>query len=180
MLTNDLEVKMDGWQYAVLIGTDTEDATSTVDSITFDMEFSAQEEQEIVVSYSYQLGGYPNYDYNVNYGLIEYYLTPATMWQGFENLTINLYLDKDMPVIKESNLEFVKVGTRTYQYVSDTLPEEDLRIKIDENWWQNIFSTLRNPYLPMVAMMTSPIIITFLVIAVVIGILLRRGKKKEQ
>lgn len=177
-LNYDTEIGADGWQYAVFTDTGTSDTANTVDSITFDMEFDAMEEQEIVVSYIYQLGGYPTYDYNAKNGIITYYLTPAAMWKDFENLTINLYLDKDMPIIKESNLDFEKVDEHTYQYVSDALPEEDLSITIDETWWQNIFSTLRSPYLPMVAFMTSPIIIFVLVIGVVIWIYLRRLGKE--
>ncbi len=177
-LNYDTTIATDGWQYAVLTGADTAYADNTVDSITFDMEFVAMEEREIMISYIYQLGGYPNYDYNAKEGIITYYLTPATMWKDFENLTINLYLDEDMPIIKESNLDFEKVDARTYQYVSDSLPEDDLSILIDENWWQNIFSTLRNPYLPMVALMTSPIMIFVLAIGVGIWIYLRRVGKE--
>lgn len=177
-LNYDTEVATDGWQYAVFTGADTAYADNTVDSITFDMEFAAMEEREIVISYIYQLGGYPNYDYNAKEGIITYYLTPAIMWKDFENLTINIYLDEDMPIIKESNLDFEKVDARTYQYVSHSLPEDDLSIVIDENWWQNIFSTLRNPYLPMVALMTSPIMIFVIVIGVGIWIYLRRVGKE--
>lgn len=68
---------------------------------------------------------------------------------------------------------------RTYQYVSDTLPEEELYIVIDENWIQNIFSTLRSPYLPMLAMLTSPVIIITLILVVILVIYLRKDKKKD-
>lgn len=34
-------------------------------------------------------------------------------------------LDKGMPVISSSDLEFKKIRTRTYQYVSDALPKEN-------------------------------------------------------
>lgn len=177
-LNYDTEVATDGWQYAVLTGADTAYADNTVDSILFDMKFEAMEEQEIVISYTYQLGGYPNYDFNAKEGIITYYLTPAAMWKDFENLTINLYLDDDMPIIKESNLDFEKLDARTYQYVSDALPEDDLNITIDENWWQNIFSTLRSPYLPMLALMISPLTIFFIGIGIAIWIYLRRLGKE--
>ncbi|MEG1893087.1 MAG: hypothetical protein RR232_01085 [Clostridia bacterium] len=178
-LNYDTEIKTDDWQYAVL--TDeaiaSRNAEQTVDAINFRMDFQPNEEYDVVVSYSYHLGGYPDYDFNAKNGRIEYYLAPAAMWNGFGGITINLNLDKDMPVISKSNLEFKKISTRTYQYVSDTLPEENLEIVIDENWWQNIFSTLRSPYFHMTLLMFSP----FILIAVIVGIFIvwRLHKKKK-
>ena len=180
VLNYDTEIKTDDWQYAVL--TDDEIASrseeQTVDTITFEMDFTPNEEYDVIVSYSYRLGGYPDYDFDVKRGEIEYYLAPAAMWKDFGGITINLYLDEDMPIISSSNLEFEKIGTRTYQYVSDTLPEENLKIVIDENWYQNIFSTLKSPYLLMTLMMFSPFIL--IALAVVIFIVWRLRKKKRQ
>ena len=179
-LNYDTEIKTNDWQYVVL--TDDEIASrneeQTVDTITFEMDFAPNEEYDVIVSYRYRLGGYPDYDFNAKRGEIEYYLAPAAMWKDFLNLTINLYLDKDIPVVTSSNLKFEKMGTRTYQYISDKLPEENLEIVIDENWWQNIFSTLRSPYLPMTLMMFSPFIL--IVLAVVIFIVWRLRKNKKQ
>lgn len=176
----DTKIKTNDWQYVVL--TDDEKASrneeQTVDTITFEMDFAPNEEYDVIVSYRYRLGGYPDYDFNAKKGVIKYYLVPAAMWKDFSNLTINLYLDKDMPVVTSSNLKFEKLGTRTYQYISDKLPEENLEIVIDENWWQNIFSTLRSPYLPMILMMFSPFIL--IASAIVIFIIWRLRKQKKQ
>lgn len=167
------------WRYVVL--TNESSDGKTVNSIDFEMSFEPQEEYEVAVFYAYRLGGYPDYDFNAKDGEIEYYLAPAALWKDFENLTINLYLDKDMPVIKSSNLDFKKTGARTYQYVSDTLPEENLRVVIDENWFQNIFSTLRSPYFTMNLLMFSPFILLILaVVAIVCVILWQRHKKKKR
>lgn len=170
----------DDWQYTVLVD---ESITSqndevTVDTIAFQMNFAPKEEYDVVVSYNYRLGGYPNYNFDAKEGDIYYYLAPAAMWNDFSSLTINLYLDKDMPIIKSSNLEFIKTDTRTYQYISDTLPDGNLKIVIDENWWQNIWSSLRSPYLSMTLMMLSPIILV--VLAVIIIIVWRVSKKKKR
>lgn len=164
------------WRYAVL--TDAAGgAEAELDSVSFVLEFLPGEKYEVVVSYTCALGGYPGYDYDAKRGEIEYYLTPAALWRDFEDLTINLYLDKDMPVITSSSLDFEKVGDRHYRYVSDTLPEEDLRVTIDENWFQNIFSTLRNPYLWMFA----PIWLVLAVVAIVVAVLVvRRVRKKKR
>lgn len=178
-LNYDTQVRTNDWQYAIL--TDNETAShnkeQTVDSITFDMDFGPNEEYEVMVSYHYRLGGYPDYDFDAKRGEIKYYLAPATMWKDFSDLTINLYLDENMPIIKSSNLEFEKVGTRTYQYVSVTLPEENIEIVIDENWYQNIFSTLRSPYLPMTLMMFSPFILIGLGIVIFIAWRVHKRKK---
>ncbi len=181
-LNYSTEIKTDDWQYVVL--TDDEIAShngeQTVDTITFEMDFAPYEEYDVIVSYRYRLGGYPDYDFNAKRGEIEYFLAPAAMWKDFSNLTINLYLDEDMPVVTSSNLEFEKVGARTCRFISDKLPEEKLLIVIDENWWQNIFSTLKSPYLPMTLMMFSPFILIFMALAVGIFIVWRLRKKKKQ
>lgn len=180
-LNYDTEIKTNDWQYVVL--TDDEIASrneeQTVDTITFEMDFAPNEEYDVIVTYRYRLGGYPDYDFNAKRGEIEYYLAPAAMWKDFLNLTINLYLDKDMPVVTSSNLEFEKVGTRTYQYISDKLPEENLEIVIDENWWQNMFSTLRSPYFPMTLMMFSPFILIVLAVGIFTVWFLRKKKKNK-
>ncbi len=176
VLNYTTEVEMIDWQYVVLTYNNTSlSEEKTADSVTFEMVFEPGEEYDVVVSYVYRLGGYPEYDFDAKRGEIKYYLAPAAMWKDFENITINLYLDKDMPVISSSNLEFEKVGTRTYQYISSTLPDEDLKIIIDENWFQNIFSTLRNPYLRMGLIVLSPVIL--IVLAVIIFMIRHRHKK---
>ena len=179
VLNGYTEIKTDDWKYAVLTSTQipSDFDGQTVDTITFEMSFEPNEEYDVVVNYTYQLGGYPDYDFDVKRGEIKYYLAPATMWKNFSRLTINLYLDENMPVIKSSNLKFEKVGTRSYQYVSDMLPKENLEIVIDENWYQNIFSTLRSPYLSMMIMMFSPFIL--IALAVVIFIIWSLRKKKS-
>lgn len=160
-LNYDTKIETNDWQYVVLSSSDpsNQNQERTVDTISFELEFVPKETYEVMVSYRYQLGGYPDVDFNVKQGHIEYYLAPATMWKDFSNLTINLNLDKDMPIIARSNLDFEKVGPRRYQYISDVLPEENLRMTIDENWWQNIFSTLRSPYLAMTLKVISPFIL---------------------
>ncbi|MEG1126589.1 MAG: hypothetical protein RSE10_07805 [Oscillospiraceae bacterium] len=173
------KIKTDAWQYAVLTDktTASRDEERTVDAISFNMDFKPNEEYDVVVSYSYSLGGYPSYDFDAKMGRIEYYLAPAAMWNDFGGITINLKLGKDMPVISSSNIEFEKIGTRTYQYVSDTLPKENLEIVVDENMWQNFFSTLKSPYLSMTMLMFSPLIL--IVLAAIIFIIWRLRKKKK-
>jgi len=143
------------------------------------MAFAPGQEYDVVVSYVYALGGYPSYDFDAKCGELTYYLTPAALWKDFSSLTIELRLDEDMPVLKSSTLPFEKVAARTYRYTSDTLPEEDLSIKIDENWFQNIFSTLRSPYLAMSLTFLLPPILIVLALAVLLIVLRRRRRKKR-
>lgn len=130
-----------------------------------------------MVSYDYNLGGYPELDFNAKRGELEYYLAPAAMWKDFSDLTIRLYLDQDMPVLVDSSLPFEKVAEREYVYTSDTLPEENLRITIDENGFQNFISTLKSPYFQMTLRFFAPIII--FVVVVVILICMWRKKRKS-
>ncbi len=180
-LTWDRNIETDDWRFAVLTdpGAASLDESRSVDAISFELTFSPGEEYDVVVGYTYRLGGYPTYDFNAKDGIIEYYLSPAAMWKGFEDLTINLYLDEDMPVIRSSSLPFEKIDKRTYQYRSDTLPEGDLSIGIDENWFQNIFSTLRSPYLGMTLMLIAPVILV-VAAAIIIPIVVWRVKKKRR
>ena len=171
-------IETDQWQYIVLTEDPEITGEQTVDAITFTMDFAPEEEYDVMVSYTYRLGGYPDLDFNAKRGEIVYYLTPAAMWKDFGQLTINVYLDEDMPVITSSNLDFEKVGKRTYQHVSDTLPEEDLRITIDENWMQNISSTLRSPYLGMYLSMASCFCIPVILLITVL-LLVRRYRKNR-
>lgn len=178
-LNYDTKIETKDWQYVVLSSRDpsNQNQERAVDTISFELEFVPKETYEVMVSYRYQLGGYPDVDFNVKQGHIEYYLAPATMWKDFSNLTINLNLDENMPIIARSNLNFNKVGPRRYQYISDVLPEENLRMTIDENWWQNIFSTLRSPYLAMTLKVMSPFI---LIIVTGGGLLVWRSVKRKK
>ena len=170
----------DDWQTAVLRQAEEEKNlpdSGTVEAILFELEFEPGEEYEVEVQYPYGLGGYPDYDFDAKRGEILYYLRPAAMWKDFGNLTINLTLDEEMPVIKSSSLEFEKVGERTYRYTSASLPEEDLRIVIDETWFQNIFSTLRSPYLAMTLTMAAPFLVILVIAAAAVILAVRRRRK---
>lgn len=170
-LSYSTEITTDNWQYAVLTNENEPDGNSeqTVDAVTFELAFLPGEQYDVEVSYSYALGGYPGYDYNAKCGRINYYLAPAAMWKDFSDITINLYLDEDMPVLKNSNLQFKKIESRHYQYRSNTLPSGNLTIDIDENVLQNFFSSLKSPYLVMNLLQLLFFYILYLVIAVVIA-----------
>lgn len=177
-LRYDTEIRTEDWRYAVLAKADAEEGEQRVDAVAFTLDFAPGVTQEVAVSYTYRLGGYPDYDFDVKCGEIEYYLAPAALWKDFQNLTINLYLDKGMPEITGSSVEFEKVGTRTYQYVSDTLPEGNLEIRIDESEFQEIFSSLRSPYLWMWMILFLPVILPLLAVIIIIVIWRRRKKKR--
>lgn len=167
-LNYSTQIQTADWKYVVLSTGDVADVQErTVDAISFELTFEPGEESQVVVSYTYALGGYPDYDFDAKRGDLKYYLQPAALWKDFSNLTINLYLDEDMPVLKYSNLPFEEVGPRTYQYTSATLPEENLDLTIDESWWQNIFSTLRSPYFQIIWVL-APVALVVLVCVVLI------------
>ena len=166
-LSYNTQIGVEEWRYAVLtdVGESPQAGKPMVEAILFDLKFEPRETYDVIVSYRYRLGGYPEYDFNVKCGELHYYLTPAAMWNDFEDLTINLTLGKDMPVLESSSLKFEKVGKRSYRYYSDALPKEDLRITVDENWLQNLFSTLRSPYLHMMIRTAAPFILIMVLVA---------------
>ncbi|WP_297235050.1 hypothetical protein [uncultured Flavonifractor sp.] len=175
------KVKTEDWRYAVLTNSHVADVSGqTVDGISFQLDFGPGEACEVSVSYPYGLGGYPGYDYNVKRGEILYYLAPAAMWQDFQSLTINLYLDRDMPVLAGSNLDFEKVGTRTYQYRSDSLPEGNLEIRVDQNWFQEFIGTLRSPYLKMYLLFFGPVLLVIAAVIIVPILLVRRARRSKR
>lgn len=177
-LSSGPEIRAEDWRYVVLAEAGAEEGEQTVDAVAFTLDFAPGETREVAVSYTYRLGGYPDYDFDVKYGRIEYYLAPAALWKDFQDLTINLYLDKDMPVVTKSSVAFEKVGSRTYQYVSDALPEGNLEIEIDESWFQEIFSSLRSPYLWMGVIIFLPVLVPLLLILLAVVIWRARKKRK--
>lgn len=178
----DGEATADTWRSSVLTVWSMSDRNKDrVEGISFQLAFQPGQTREVVVSYPYRLGGYPDYDFNVKRGEIEYYLAPCQLWGGFENLTINLYLDKDMPVLKDSGqLEFEKVAPRTYQYHTDQPTEGYLRLVVDESPIQEFFSTLRSPYLPMMLMFLSPVILIVLAVVILVVWSIRRRRRKNK
>lgn len=180
-LTYYKELEAEDWRYAMLkYGSSKVPDEEQLVGISFQLDFGPGEAGEVIVSYPYRLGGYPDYAWDVKRGEIRYYLAPAALWQDFQSLTINLALDSDMPVVTRSSVPFEKVGSRTYQYCSDTLPKENLEIEIDQNKFQEALSTLRNPYLLAFAAFLAPPILV--VVAVIVGIKIivkKAGKSKK-
>lgn len=179
-LTYNVEIGTKGWEYVVLSDEELGQRDQTVDTIAFEMNFQPYEQYDVQVSYKYELGGRPTINTSAKYGIIEYYLVPATMWNDFSSLTINLYLDKDMPIIKDSSLEFNKLKKRVYQYKSNTLPNENLKIILDQNKWQNFIGTLRSPYFIITLVLFSPFIIGGIALVALIIWLIKRNKKRKQ
>lgn len=177
-LTYNTQIETEDWRYAVL--TDNPEVSPnerTVDGVSFQLDAEPGQAFEVTVSYPYHLGGYPDYDYNVKRGEILYYLAPAALWQDFQSLTINLYLDEGMPVIKESSVDFRKVDTRVYQYQSDSLPQGNLEITIDESGIQEFFSSFRNPYSLFYLYIFGPPLL--LIIAIIVAVNWIRRKRRE-
>ena len=179
-LTYNTQIETEDWRYAVL--TDNPEVSPnerTVDGVSFQLDAEPGQAFEVTVSYPYHLGGYPDYDYNVKRGEILYYLAPAALWQDFQSLTINLYLDEGMPVIKESSVDFRKVDTRVYQYQSDSLPQGNLEISIDESGIQEFFSSFRNPYTLFFVSLIAPPVLLITAAIVGIKIIMKKVKKSK-
>lgn len=175
-LSYDTEINSEDWKYAVLSGGNGS-SERTADTITFTMHFEPGETYDVVVSYTYHLGGWPGPEINPasRAGEIEYYLAPAAMWKDFEHLTINLHLDRNLPNITESNFPFEKVGRRSYQCVLDRLPvSRNLSLTLGPSRVLAAFGNLG--YMSMIFLpFLFPIIIILLAV-----ILYRISKKKPK
>lgn len=177
-LTYYKELEAEDWRYAMLsYGAKNAPREELVSGVSFQLDAEPGQAFEVTVSYPYRLGGYPDYDWNVKRGEILYYLAPAALWQDFQSLTINLYLDEGMPVIKESSVDFRKVDTRVYQYQSDSLPQGNLEITIDESGAQEFFSAFRNPYSLFYMYIFGPPLL--LIIAIIVAVNWIRRKRRE-
>lgn len=91
-----------------------------VGAIIYNVDFAPDETVRVVVKYDYVLGN------NNNSKQFNYYLTPAKYWQDFGGIEINVHLHKDYTRITSSSLKFTKTDKLTYQYSSNTLPQEEL------------------------------------------------------
>ena len=174
------DLEAEDWRYAMLhFGSSHSPNEEELVGISFQLDFEPEEAGEIVVSYPYRLGGYPDYIWNAKRGEILYYLAPAALWEDVQSLTINLYLDNDMPVVTQSSVPFEKVGSRTYQYRSDSLPKRNLEIEIDQNQFQEAFSTLLNPYLLAFAAFLVPPLLVVIGIMLVIELIWKKVRSSK-
>ena len=175
-------ISMEGWEYKPVEQGYPDD--ELVDIISFTLDFDANEDIEVTVSYLYKLGGYPTLNYNAKQGNITYFLEPAANWKNFSNLTINLTLDDNLPVLKYSNMEFEKVDDKIYQFKSDTLPDDHLQLTLDETWFQEFIGFFKSPYLVMyLAVFGIPILVLVgipVAIIITIRIIKKRKLKKLQ
>lgn len=176
----DSTVATDDWRFTILQPVEEEKySTNKVDVVEFELTFLPRQESVVSVVYNYFLGGYPDYDFNAKRGTLHYYLTPASSWADFTNLTIDLYLDEDMPVLKRSNLDFGKVAERQYRYKSDKLPGVDLDIVIDETPLQEFIGSFKSPYFKMGMKTIAPFIVIGAALIVLIVVICFRKRKKK-
>ncbi len=172
--------RIEEWKFVIENPGEESEYLDMVDTISFNMEFKPLEEAMIIVSYSYRLGGYPSLDFDSKYGSLTYYLSPASMWEDYGGITINLELSSDMPVLEESSIKFEKVGKNKYQYKASSLPKEELKIRVNQNGWQKFISSFRSPYLMMNFVVILPLILVALVAIAIIAIIIVSVRRRKQ
>ncbi|MEG2002515.1 MAG: hypothetical protein RR107_05425 [Clostridia bacterium] len=178
------EIKEENGKY-IVVESDTMGAlVDKVDTIEFVIPFKANEEVVVSVNYVSSLGGYPDNDFDAKRGEIEYYLPIASYWKDFSDLTINLTLDEGLPVLQSSNLEFKKLEKNIYQYKSNELPKENLKIMIDQSIWQKFVSSFNSPYQKMVftvlTIFACGLAIVIITPIVIVKAVKRAKKRREQ
>ncbi|WP_054743171.1 hypothetical protein [Cellulosilyticum ruminicola] len=182
ILNYDSTIERQDWKYTIFTKGDTTGVSEKqrVDAVSFEMNFVPHEAYEVVVFYRYNLGGYPEGRRNQKTGELNYYLIPASVWKNFADLTINLYLDDEMPIIKSSNVHFKRVKKHTYQYVSDKMPKDNLEIVLDERLYQNIRGTLRTPVLSTNLFILIPFILLMFALSSLVNWCENKFKKQTR
>lgn len=171
-------INVEEWEYVVFTEHYSEEYDMKVQTIHFKLLFDPYEEALVNVKYEYRLGGRPNNNDNLRYGELFYYLRPASTWKEFNELTINLELSESMPLLKDSNLDFIKLADRTYQYKSQGLPDKDLKLRIGLTRWQNFILRFKNPYFLTYVIIFAPFILVPIIIILSIIIIIITKKKK--
>ena len=167
------EVSKEGWKFVLKEANEASNQYDLIDTINFDLDFKPYQEYDVEVSYTYLLGGYSTKDN----GYLYYYLTPASCWNGFKDLTIDLYLSENFPKMK-SSLDFIKIDKLHYQYKSEVLPSEDLEISLKPTSMYYI----KHNFINIIALTLTSIvaIIEYVVIPVFLIVFLIKYFKKRR
>ena len=177
----DPNIVIEDWRYVVLEKDGNPDYDLGIQTISFSLEFAPLEEVVIRVNYDYRLGGRPDRIDQYKYAKINYYLLPASMWNGFNDLTINLYLDDSLPVLEESSLNFTHIKDNKYEYKSNQLPKTNLELRLNQNGWQHFCAQFHNP--TFITFFTIIIVISlFIIISIIIllVVLVKKHKKYKK
>lgn len=172
------EVHVNDWEYVIFKKEEDSNYGIKVQAIKFNLEFRALEESTIIVSYNSRLGGRPNLDNNLRYATFLYYITPANNWNDFKDLTINLELSPELPVISKSSLDFNKIEHNKYEYKSDTMPNVNLELELDQTRWQEFIGFFKNPYNTIYLYFIGTISLLIILIIIIIIFIHYRKKKK--
>lgn len=117
-------------------------------AVKYNLPFEPKQTIDVGVYYSQPLGGYPKaHKFYVHkpYGTLDYYLTPAKYWNGFQDLTIDVFTNEPMAKIKSSSIEFEKVSDLHYQFKSNKLPNQELNIEFCDYTVNNVIREATSP-----------------------------------
>lgn len=148
----------------------------------YSVDFKAEESKNVSVSYltsgtmDRRETSSPKYTYS-------YLLSPASLWDGFRDLSIEILTSESEPYLLESTFSFEKTAERTYKSSFETLPEKDLvftvykseKITISDriNGWLG-----RNYGLIFILTIILPPIVLFAILFLIVRAVWRRRSDK--
>ena len=174
----DPKIVTEDWKYVVLEKDGDPNYDLGIQTISFSLEFAPLEEVIVRVNYDYRLGGRPERIDDSKYAEIKYYLLPAGMWNGFTDLTINLYLDDSLPLLEESSLNFTHVKDNQYEYKSNQLPKTNLELRLNRNGWQSFWAQFHNPLFIVTFIGITLISLLIIISTIILSVVLVKKHKK--
>jgi len=94
-------------------------------TLVYETSFKPGETKEVIVEYETMASYDTTEDERVLYGF-DYLFSPATRWQSFKDLTIDIQLDDKMGPLRYTSLALEKVEDGHYQGQYITIPDFDL------------------------------------------------------
>lgn len=140
-----------------------------IGAIEYKMDFEAGESKQLIVSYLSGTGGYTYQD--ISKIDFSYLLTPASYWSSFGGIEINVTVPVDINQITSSSLEFERISETQFQYVSESLPSDELTITLSN---KSNLQTYVEEVVCFFGILICPII--FVILSIVFVVLRRRKK----
>jgi hypothetical protein len=91
----------------------------------YSMDFKKETSKEVAVSYLAS-GTMDRRETSTPKYTFSYLLSPASLWNGFKDLDIEIRASESEPYLLESSLKFEKTADRNYKSSFETLPDKDL------------------------------------------------------
>ena len=149
-------------------------------ALMFDVDFHPGQKREMSIGYDLRTS--EDRSITTRYSaLVGYLLSPATYWNRFENLSIEVVPHADQPYVLTSTLDLTRnPETGIYHGFFPTLPSENLvfRMYHRSEPESGLAKRLSNPYI-LLLIIPAMLLLSFLIVAVVLVVFMVKKRKKE-